>query len=122
MPTPTITLSDAARETAEFYSSPAKLERQACREIAAVLGRARFKTFSQRTMRFDITFEHAGEPFTLVAKSADTWLVETQNWERPCPPYPHHLQRPGRCPHQWHGLEPRWHRAARAVGAEVGDP
>lgn len=46
-----ITLSDAARETAEFYSSPAELERQARREIAAVLGRARFRTFNFRTMR-----------------------------------------------------------------------
>src|SRR5262249_32319355 len=83
-----ITLSEAARETAEYHSPPAELERQARREIAAVLGRARFKVFNQRTMRFDITFDHAGEPFTLIARSPDAWLLETQNWERPCPPYP----------------------------------
>jgi hypothetical protein len=83
-----ITLSDAARETAEFYSSPTELERQARREIAAVLGRAQFKTFNFRTMRFDINFDHAGEPFTLMARSADSWLLETQNCEKPCPPYP----------------------------------
>jgi hypothetical protein len=58
------------------------------REIAAVLGRARFRTFNFRTMRFDINFDRAGEPFTLMARSADSWLLETQNCEKPCPPYP----------------------------------
>jgi hypothetical protein len=88
MPKLNITLSDAARETAEFYSTPAELERQARREIAAVLGRARFRTFNQQTMRIDLQFDHAGEPFTLIARSADAWLVETRDWERPCPPFP----------------------------------
>lgn len=88
MSKPTISISDAARETADIYSTPADLERQARREIAAVLGRSHLRTFNGRTMRFDIRFDHAGEPFTLMAQSADRWLLETRNWEKPCPPYP----------------------------------
>lgn len=88
MPRITVTLSTNARDAAEMFSTPAELEAQARKEIAAVLGRRALRTFSRRSMRFDIHFTHAGEEFVVMARDATTWVVETRNWEPVCPPYP----------------------------------
>ena len=84
----TIMLTDHAREAAEMYSTPVALEAQARKEIAAVLGWRRLRTFHTRSMRFDIHFAHAGEDFMVMARDACTWEVQTYNCEPVCPPYP----------------------------------
>jgi hypothetical protein len=88
MPKINVILSEHARDAAEMFSTPAELEAQARREIAAVLGRRALRTFSQRSMRFDIHFTHAGEEFFVHARDARTWEVSTCNMEPVCPPYP----------------------------------
>jgi len=89
MPKPTIILSQSAREAAEMFSTPAALELQAYKEVAAVLGRrCPLRTFHRRSMRFEIHFAHGDEEFVVSARDAGTWEVETHNREPVCPPYP----------------------------------
>jgi hypothetical protein len=88
MPKINVTLSANAREAAEMFSTPAALETQARKEIAAALGWRSLKTFHRRSMRFDIHFDHGDESFIVSARDASTWEVETHNHEPVCPPYP----------------------------------
>ena len=84
-----VVLSDYAREAAEMLSTPAALEAQARREIAATFGRNfALKSFVRRTMRIDIRFQHADEWFVVSPLDAQTWEVETHHMDRVCPPYP----------------------------------
>ena len=80
MPKPTIILSQNAREAAEMFSTPAALELQAYKEVAAVLGRrCPLRTFHRRSMRFEIHFAHGDEEFVVSARDAGLTCVGITN-------------------------------------------